>query len=193
MAVNADVPQVCNPKAFLNIGNLFFLPLAPTGTAAPAKLAPSPCTVDLLVPISGLPAVAFIALGGPSEVRGRLSTVPVVPPGLCASGQEMSLALLSLLGVFLRWSLGLLGELCAVLVCDATVGGCKEIGSAFGELGPNTRPPLEGIVVCVSALERSEAVFSVSVLRMFDESRFLLPSDPKKDRFLFSFSAAFLA
>lgn len=78
------------------------------------------------------------------------------------------------------------------------MGDCREIGSAFGELGPNTRPTLEGVVACASAAERSKAVsrraaFSVSVLRTLDESRFLLPSDPKKDRFLFSFSAAFLA
>lgn len=85
-----------------------------------------------------------------------------------------------------------------MLVCETTVGGCRETGSAFGELGPNTRSPLEGMVACVSAFERSRAVsrreaLSGSVLRTLDVSRFLLPSDPKKDRFLFSLPAAFLA
>lgn len=76
-----------------------------------------------------------------------------------------------------------------MLVGEATVDGTREVVSALGELGPSTRPPLEGIAACVPAFERSKAV---SVLLTVDESPFLLPNDPKNERFLFSFSAAFL-
>ena len=53
----------CNPNAFLNMGNLFFLPLAPAGIAAPAALASLSCTVDLLAPKSGFPAVVLLGFG----------------------------------------------------------------------------------------------------------------------------------
>ena len=97
--------QPCSPKAFLSMGNLFFLPSV-------VVLRP----VSLRSPRSGLVTLGLLG-PAPSEVFGRpccALTIWLLPPRLCCSGQgEFSFKLVSLLGVWRLCSLGLLGLACA--------------------------------------------------------------------------------
>ncbi len=127
-------------NAFLNMGNLFFFSLFPIAKTSREPLAPSLCTVLPRVPKPGL--VPAFCSAGPSEVRG-------LPGILGESGQETSLALANFWGVFLLCSFGLLGLLCPVFFC--VLLAASGAGSAFGELGPKTRPC--GLDVLLSRLQ----------------------------------------
>lgn len=135
-----------------------------------------------------------------------MSGALTVPPGPCISGQVISLALLTegrLLGVLRLCNFGLFGEDCAVFVREPITGrgGVWATGSVIGELGPRIRSFIfVGLVPVLSALERSRGVsllaaLSTSDLRTLEGSSafLLLPKGLKKERFFFSFSAAFFA